>query len=211
MSKPAQGAAVTSRAEARTLAQRERILEAAQQCFIDRGFHAAGMAAIAESAGMSQGLIYRYFKGKNAIIVAIIERQLKLLRDEIAMLDGDVDLAARLAQGYGGCAAGGSRGLSPALILEMSAEATRDPRIAGALADFDAALRAEIGEWLRRAGGAVASNTGRSGVPGKALILQCLIDGLKVRRTREPGLDKEFLEDALAQVLPVLLSDGADG
>ena len=40
----------SSKAEARTQAQRERILQAAQQCFIEHGFHAAGMAKIAETA-----------------------------------------------------------------------------------------------------------------------------------------------------------------
>ena len=46
----------SSKAEARTQAQRERILCAAQQCFIEFGFHAAGMAKIAETAGMTEAL-----------------------------------------------------------------------------------------------------------------------------------------------------------
>ena len=52
-----------SRAEA----QRERILAAAHKCFAERGFHAASMASIAETAEMSPGLIYRYFAGKAEI------------------------------------------------------------------------------------------------------------------------------------------------
>src|SRR3546814_5115905 len=59
-----------SKAELRTLAQRERILCAAQKCFVEHGFHAASMASIAETAEMSAGLIYRYFENKNAIILA---------------------------------------------------------------------------------------------------------------------------------------------
>src|SRR3546814_7429913 len=64
-----------SKAELRTLAQRERILCAAQKCFVEHGFHAASMASIAETAEMSAGLIYRYFENKNAIILAIVERR----------------------------------------------------------------------------------------------------------------------------------------
>ncbi len=64
------------KAAARTQSQRDRILKAAQQSFIRHGFHAAGMAGIAQAAQMSPGLIYRYFDSKNAIILAIIERQL---------------------------------------------------------------------------------------------------------------------------------------
>jgi AcrR family transcriptional regulator len=64
-------------------AQRERILAAAQKRFICSGFHSASMATIAETAGMSPGLIYRYFANKNAIILAIIEQQLKIAQRRI--------------------------------------------------------------------------------------------------------------------------------
>ena len=70
----------------RAQAQRDRILNAAQQCFIRHGFHAAGMAGIAQAAQMSPGLIYRYFDNKNAIILAIIERQLAEKRANIDSL-----------------------------------------------------------------------------------------------------------------------------
>ena len=46
--------------------QRDRILAAAQQCFITHGFHAASMANIADTAGMSAGLIYRYSREARA-------------------------------------------------------------------------------------------------------------------------------------------------
>ena len=45
----------TTKAQARAEAQHERILSAAQQCFIEHGFHAASMASIAETAEMSAG------------------------------------------------------------------------------------------------------------------------------------------------------------
>ena len=46
----------------RALKQRERILEAARLCFLKRCFHAASIADIAQEAGMSPGLMYRYFE-----------------------------------------------------------------------------------------------------------------------------------------------------
>ena len=90
---------------------------------------------------MSPGLIYRYFKSKNEIIIAIIERQLQLLRAEIAVLDGSIDLSARLTERYENCGSGQTDGLSPALLLEMSAQATRDADIAAAL---DTTVRKDI-------------------------------------------------------------------
>ena len=80
--------------------QRERILCAAQKCFIEHGFHAASMANIAEAAQMSAGLMYRYFENKSAIVRAIVERQLQNGRAQIAQLHTSADLAASLLQTY---------------------------------------------------------------------------------------------------------------
>jgi AcrR family transcriptional regulator len=199
----------TIKADVRTQTQRERILSAARQCFVEYGFHAAGMAAIAATADMSAGLIYRYFASKNEIIVAIIEQQLELLRADLALLDNSVDLAARLAEGRGTCATSQARRLSPALFLEMSAEATRDPKIAKALKAFDTALRCDIAAWLSR-----SKENGGYGLPenispAHALMLQCLIDGLKVRAAREPQIDKALLKTVLDEFLPVVLGKGS--
>jgi AcrR family transcriptional regulator len=196
----------TVKSEARSRAQRERILDAARKCFVEHGFHAASMAGIAATAHMSVGLIYRYFESKNDIIVAIIEQQLTLLRADLALLDNSANLASRLAEGCGTCASSQALPLSPALFLEMSAEATRDPKIAAALNAFDAAVRGDIAAWLSR-----DHVNGGYGLPEKlspvrALMLQCIIDGLKVRAAREPSLDKTLLKNALDQILSVLLS-----
>ena len=75
----------SNKAQERAELQRGRILDAAQKCFIEHGFHAASMASIADTAGMSAGLIYRYFENKSAIILAIVQRQLELLRDDIKL------------------------------------------------------------------------------------------------------------------------------
>ncbi|MGI9246190.1 MAG: TetR/AcrR family transcriptional regulator, partial [Steroidobacteraceae bacterium] len=92
----AAGAAPASRADA----QRDRILSAALKCFIGHGFHAASMASIAEEAGMSAGLIYRYFENKHAIVLAIVERQLEEKRAVIRQLHSSSDFASCLLQAY---------------------------------------------------------------------------------------------------------------
>lgn len=194
----------SDKAEARIEAQRERILLAAQQCFIEHGFHAASMASIAETAGMSAGLIYRYFENKNAIILAIVQQQLELLRDDLS-LNRKVDLPAEIAAHYGTANAHREHGMNAALLLEISAEATRDPTVAAALDEFDTTLRGGLIEWLTR-----APDTGGHGMPAalappRALLLQCLVEGLKVRETREPDLDRELLATALHEFVPLLL------
>ena len=64
------------RAEDAALAdvRRRQILDAAADVFARRGFHAASMAEIARSFGMSAGHIYNWFDSKEAIIEALVER-----------------------------------------------------------------------------------------------------------------------------------------
>lgn len=196
----------TTKAEARAEAQRERILSAAQQCFIEHGFHAASMASIAETADMSPGLIYRYFENKNAIILAIVDRQLELLRNDI-QLNRQVDLAAEMADNYGRACISDGRGMNSALLLEMSAEATRDPQIAAALDHYDTTLRAALVDWMVRSKQAGGHDLPADIAPARALMLQCLFEGLKLRETREPQLDRALLAAALREFVPRLLQE----
>ena len=193
-----------TKAQERAEIQRHRILDAAQQCFIAHGFHAASIASIAETAGMSAGLIYRYFENKNALILAIVDRQLQLLREDIR-LNRRIDLAAEIAQNYGRSCASEAKGMNSALLLEMSAEATRDPQIATALDRYDAAIRAALVDWLTRDRQAGGHGVRAADAPGRALLLQCLFEGLKLRETREPDLDRTLLSSALHEFVPMLL------
>src|SRR3979411_177608 len=54
--------------------RRAQILEAAMVCFAKRGFHQASMHDISAEAGISVGLIYRYFANKEAVISSMAER-----------------------------------------------------------------------------------------------------------------------------------------
>ena len=53
--------------------RRRQILRAAGQCFAEKGFHQASMAEIAKAAGLSMGLLYRYFANKDALVLAFAE------------------------------------------------------------------------------------------------------------------------------------------
>lgn len=194
----------TMKAEARSQAQRERILAAAQACFVERGFHAASMANIAETADMSAGLIYRYFDSKSAIILAIIERQLNVARSRIAQLRNSTDLVAAIIESQVSDQRRNPEAMSSALFLEMSAEATRDPQIGAALSAFDTTIRADLTDWLAR-----SEAQGGHGLPSevakaRALMLVCLIEGLKVREAREPQLDPSLVAQGLEALLPAL-------
>src|SRR5919204_83778 len=53
--------------------RRTQILEAALVCFGKRGFHQTSMHDISGEAGISVGLIYRYFENKEAVISELAE------------------------------------------------------------------------------------------------------------------------------------------
>src|SRR5207237_3318124 len=57
-----------------SLDRRVQILDAALVCFAQRGFHQTSMHDISTEAGISVGLIYRYFANKEAVISAMADR-----------------------------------------------------------------------------------------------------------------------------------------
>lgn len=61
----------------------EAILDAAAQVFEAHGYAAGTTNRIAERAGVSIGSVYEYFPNKDAIVVALAERELEREREEI--------------------------------------------------------------------------------------------------------------------------------
>lgn len=184
---------------ARARAQRERILEAAFSCFVEMGFHAAGMAAISARAEMSPGLIYRYFpEGKSAIIQTIIENQMELAEEEIRQIqqfDLPADLMSGLERTSDDC-----RRMNPSLMLELSAMATRDPTIAAIVTRFDSHLRNVLAEsFIRTSVAADVTPLSPQDASAKALVVQLIYDGLLVRQAREPSFDRESMSRALRE------------
>jgi AcrR family transcriptional regulator len=193
------------KAGVRTQQQRDRILDAARSCFVRHGFRAASMAKIAETAAMSPGLIYRYFDSKNAIILAIIEQQLEQSRADIAALEPDADLVPLLTGLFTRWQRDDCELMSPALMLEMTAEATRDPQIARALADADRVTGADLDSWLGKAARRNGNPASARAIEARSFLLRCLLGGLAIRAIREPELDPGVLAESLELVLPQLL------
>lgn len=183
--------------------QRTRILDAAQKCFVESGFHAATMATIADTAQVSAGLIYRYFPGKDAIVLAIIERELQVRRARIATLQSPEELAARLVETFRELRANEPGILNAVLYLEMSAEATRAPKIAAAIRESDRETRDGFRAWLARDPGEGGLGLAPRDADAQALLMQLLVEGMAVRAAREPGLAAAKLRPALEHFLEV--------
>ena len=117
-----------SRAERRDQ-QTQRILEAAQACFVRSGFQGASMQQICAECGMSPGALYRYFPSKEAIVAAICEADREddmtcfgSLLNATSAVDGLVEGAmAHIAHTH-------EKG-SAALFAEMRSESNRNATI----------------------------------------------------------------------------------
>lgn len=194
-----------TRAQEHAQAQRNRILDAAEQSFIAHGFHAAGMAGIAESAQMSPGLIYRYFESKNAIILAIIERQLQEKRAKISALQSTGELATRICELFAQWQNQDPAVINPALLLEMSAEATRDAQIAQAIVDADRFSHEQAAAWLKRMAAAAGCSLSDKEIAERLFALQTFVDGLAVRAVRDPHADPKRVSESIRLFLRDLL------
>jgi AcrR family transcriptional regulator len=187
--------------------QRQRILDAAEKCFIESGFHAATMAHIATTAGISPGLIYRYFENKSAIVRAIIERHLET--DGCRLLDGH-DAAQPLCEGllqvFDCWRRGADPKLNAALMLELTAESTRDPELAQFVRGHDRAVSKSLTARLQRDAQARGKQLTATEAHGRAVILQCVVEGLASRAVRDPTLRPATLRPVLQQVIDGLLS-----
>jgi AcrR family transcriptional regulator len=60
----------------RAARKRQRILDAAGQCFAANGFGKTTVEEIAMAAGVSKSLIYNHFRGKDELLEAVLERTL---------------------------------------------------------------------------------------------------------------------------------------
>jgi AcrR family transcriptional regulator len=178
----------------RAEAQRNRILCAALKCFIEHGFHAASMANIADTAQMSAGLMYRYFENKSAIVQAIVARQLQEGRAQIEQLRTSADLAASILQTYRLWLARDPAVMNPALYLEMSAEATRDPQIAAVLRESDAAILQDLQAWMARARDDGGLGLAPDVAARRAHLLMQVWSGLAVSAARHPGQDPAVMQ-----------------
>nr|WP_040343011.1 MULTISPECIES: TetR/AcrR family transcriptional regulator [Brenneria] len=129
----------TARSE-RTIARRDQIIAAARLCFRRSGFHGAGMAEIAARAQLSVGQIYRYFASKDAIIEEIVSR---IVNSKLHFLRLEENHLAQMAHMLAQRALPGdeaTREDDQALMLEVTAEATRNRRVAAILQEADARL-----------------------------------------------------------------------
>lgn len=184
-------------------AQRNRILDASEQCFIKHGFHAASMAKVAETAGISQGLAYRYFKSKSAIILAIIERQLSERHSLTELSTTAEEYVQKILEFVRSWSTENSSRMNSVLFIEMCSEASRDPDVHAAIAKADATYRSEFRKWITQIAEKSGTEISDEDINKRFYALQCLIEGAALVTTRqeESTSSNEIMISFLRQII----------
>ncbi|HWE46695.1 MAG TPA: helix-turn-helix domain-containing protein [Caulobacteraceae bacterium] len=130
--------------------RRRQLLDAAKRCFRAVGFHATTMAEVAAEAGVSVGLIYQHFASKEALIEGIVLEDLEQqMRDMAVVLDHRpktlIEAIALATKANLRIMLDRDR---TALMIEIAAEATRNPKIRAFVAETEARIGPDYHERL---------------------------------------------------------------
>lgn len=186
-------------------ARRRQILEAAEECFREKGFHSASIADISALAGVSPGHIYYYFKNKEEIITAIAEAELDALleiHDAVCLEHNVVDaIVAR----SGDIALHYADPQNSRLRLEILAESARNPCISARVHVLDRRARESAYRSLRRVNAGLTGETLEARIAVQYELISAILFGIIARAVRGIEVDHALLKrevmDAVRHVL----------
>jgi TetR/AcrR family transcriptional repressor of uid operon len=118
-----------------SLDRRTQILEAAILCFARSGFHQTSMHDVSAEAGISVGLIYRYFANKEAVIAAMADRHKTEIQDLLERARQAPSLFESLEILFTAHCSESSPKVLSAFVVDLYAEASRNPQIADLVRD----------------------------------------------------------------------------
>ncbi|MFM9975379.1 MAG: TetR/AcrR family transcriptional regulator [Beijerinckiaceae bacterium] len=163
--------------------RKNRILDAAERCFVCNGFHKSTMQDVAAECSMSPGNLYRYFPSKDAIVAGLTERDRdQFNRDFISLVDNPEPANAFIALGRRHLV---EEPRSKAIMMmEIWAESCRNPRMAEISAEMDRSITECMTNFISH--WRMTEKTEGTGSPSEvALLIIALADGLFRRRATD--------------------------
>jgi AcrR family transcriptional regulator len=137
-----------SRAEQRQQ-NRDRLLDAAERVFAERGYRVATVDDVAAAAGLTKGAVYSHFANKQELFAAAVERRYRRRADEFS---AHMAAGKELTDGAAGAALDFAASIDDGgvdwalLFLEAWAEMLRTPEFGDALRAIDDRVRADLAE-----------------------------------------------------------------
>src|SRR3954451_8210501 len=117
------------------LDRKSQILEAAILCFARKGFHLTSMHDISAEAGISVGLIYRYFQNKEAVISAMADRHKQEIQEVLERARQAPTLLESLEILFTAHCCEDAPQVVSAFVVDLYAEASRNPHVANLVRD----------------------------------------------------------------------------
>jgi len=137
--------------ESSNLDRPSQILDAALVCFAKRGFHQASMHDISAEAGISVGLIYRYFENKEAVISAMADRHKKEISEMLERARKAPTLLESLEILFTAHCCEDAPQVVSAFVVDLYAEASRNPQVADLVRDVLTTAMDGVTELIARA------------------------------------------------------------
>jgi len=170
--------------EAVVLDRPTQILDAAVVCFAKRGFHQASMHDISAEAGISVGLIYRYFENKEAVISAMADRHKKRIHEILELARQAPSLRQSLETLFTAHCGETEPQVTAAFVVDLFAEASRNPHVAGLVRDVCETSMDGVADLIARSPEAKASDlTARE----MAELIFAVNDGMLLRGVLRVG------------------------
>jgi TetR/AcrR family transcriptional repressor of uid operon len=187
--------------------RRAAILDAAERCFAQSGFHQASMQDICVAAGMSPGNLYRYFASKEAIIAGIAERNradAAAAFDAVAGAPSFLDGLTEVARHH----MVDSSDETVGLCVEIMAESRRNPAIARMFQGIEDDIKRRLVALLKSAAerGEISAAID---FEAAATMLMVLGDGISWRRVSDRSFDAERALPLMFQMVRSMLGIAA--
>jgi AcrR family transcriptional regulator len=185
-------------------ARREQILAAARRVFRRNGFHATSMQDLFAEAQLSSGAVYRYFRSKDEMVLAIAEDGIR----------GVIGLMASVARDREGRSIGEALAAATELVREKDeqdglaglgiqvwGEALRNPELRESFATMLRGIKSEIAEVVRQN---QAAGRLPAGVPPEDLagVLVAILPGVILQLAMFGPKESAGLPDALRALWP---------
>jgi AcrR family transcriptional regulator len=131
-------------------ARRTHIIESALVLFARKGFADTTTSDICHAAGISTGSLFHYFPSKQAVFYGIWELDRTEWDEVTAAAEADPDPWAALMAIVDKLAADAYEPIMAGLLVEVIAQAHRDPEFAAGLAENDRRQISDIARLIRR-------------------------------------------------------------
>jgi HlyD family secretion protein len=189
-------------------ARREHILDSAERCFAERGFHSTSMHDICRAAAISPGALYTYFASKEQLIAGLCDREKTKLVEALAVVGEAKDFMAALsALGETYCVHQPIEKLR--LHVEINAEALRNPAIGEIVRSIDTFVLSSFERLLERAREEGRINPSLDKV-ALAQVMSVIGDGICWQRAMNPDFDASAVMPVIMGLLSTLIQPAED-